>query len=193
MRFFHVLLSVLPAFFWLAVIFGFDEPYIAAETLIAAAAHELGHIIAIFALTGEDISLPRAAAYGLKIKTKRLSYGKEAVAALSGPIVNLLLFALSLTFFQNSEYMISFALINLLTALSNLLPIEGYDGYRALFSFLSLLSPTHRTDRVMRRISFFMSVAITFFSLYLLLRFGEGYWLFAVFFCTAMKFLFRKG
>lgn len=192
MKFFRFFTAVLPALFWLAIIFGFDKPYIAILTLIAAAIHEAGHIAAISLLKKESLSLPRAITAGFRIKVRNLSYKEEAVIALAGPFINLAVGFLTLMIFSASEYMTAFALINLLTGFSNLLIIEGFDGYKAVNAILSEILPIYKSDDITKKISFALSLILTFFSLYLLLRFGEGYWVFAVFFCIAIKFILKR-
>ena len=80
-----------------------------------------------------------------------------------------------------------------MTMLSNLLPIEGYDGYRAVSSAAALLEldPT-RTERTLSSLSFFFSVLVTFLSLYLILKIGEGYWIFGVFFTLTLSALAKR-
>ena len=84
------------------------------------------------------------------------------------------------------EYRKLFGEINLLTAISNLMPIEGYDGYRVLCE-LGASVGNFSLASVMRYLSLLFSIVVVFFSLYLLLRLGVGYWLFAVFFTSLIS------
>ena len=125
------LLKVLPVGFWLALIFAFDEPYVAFLTLIAVAVHEAGHIAALVYFSHGYRFFGVSSGFRLSAK-RTLSYREEIVIAASGPLVNVALFiAVSpLILLGGGEYARVFGLINLFTAISNLILIEGYDGYR---------------------------------------------------------------
>ena len=80
-----------------------------------------------------------------------------------------------------------FIILNLLSAVSNLLPINGYDGYRIMdASFSLIMRDVKKKDSLLILISLFLTSSAVFFSLYLILRFGEGYWLFALFFLSLL-------
>lgn len=171
--------GILPLLFWCALLFGFDSPDIAILTVIAALVHELGHI-AVIALTKKEARLS-AHISGFRIKAGSASYRDEILRLLGGPLVNLALFLISIPFAGVLDgYIALFGIVNLLTALSNLLPIEGYDGY-GIIKRLLLMHNLHTGERILSAISFSLSVMITFLSLYLLYRFGEGYWIAGIF------------
>ena len=125
--------SVLPIIFWVSLIFGFDTPYVAILTLICAVWHELGHCSAI-AVVGNGSGHVKGHASGFRIKREaRLTYAKEIVILLAGPGANVALFLATLPFGNAlGGYIKIFGALNLATGISNLLPIEGYDGYGAL-------------------------------------------------------------
>ena len=179
--------SVLPIIFWVSVIFGFDAPYVAILTIIAALVHEAGHLAAIRIFSGKNARL-RAHASGFRINQgKATSYLAEAAVVLSGPCVNILIYLLSLLFANALDgYVKILGYINLATGVSNLLPIEGYDGYRAI---CVLLTKSNRSDwiRLLDVFSFSVCVLISFASLHLIDKLGEGYWIFGLFFFTMLS------
>ena len=185
--------SVLPILFWLFLIFGFDAPYVAVLTVISAISHELGHCIAISVFTGKDGRV-RGHSSGFRIKrSESVSYGKEIAILLAGPTVNLVLFLLLCPFLDNlSGYLGTFAFINLATGISNLLPLEGYDGYGAISEIMRSFG---RADLIkhLECFSFILSIAVTFISLYLIDRFGEGFWIFGLFFFTVVSKVISFG
>ena len=185
--------SVLPIIFWLSLIFGFDTPYIAILTVICALCHELGHCIAISIASDRKSSL-RGHASGFRIKRcERLSYGKEIFILLAGPGVNILVYIITLPFRGAFDgYIRIFGTLNLVTGISNLLPVEGYDGYGALnelFAYTGRISMQKALDLF----SFVFSVCVTFVSLYLIERFSEGYWIFGLFFFMTVSKLVNLG
>ena len=128
-----------------------------------------------------------AAINGFRIKTGYLSYGEEALVALAGPLVNLLaaigggifilLSGISRGGGGAADGAAVIAAVNLLTALSNLLPVRGYDGQKLLRAALSARASADLADTVCRAVSLFLICAGCFLSLYLMLRLSCGYWL----------------
>ncbi len=181
--------KVLPLVFWVFIIFAFDTPRFAILTIAAAAIHEAGHIL--FGNSRGIMRLfPAAHPTGFRIKPKRLgSYKDELILLLGGPVSN---FTSSLLFgiifaLTGRAFFFDFAFLNLLTALANLLPIRGYDGYRIIEVLLLLRKKENLAPlSVLRAFSFAFTVLLTFLSLYLLLKIGEGYWIFALFFSSVL-------
>lgn len=178
--------------FWSLTLFGFDLAYIGVLTVISALIHELGHIAALMILNKKNLSFPAGRLYGFRIKTGFVSYKDEIIVALAGPLINLIV-ATPLLFLRSSPYLLNFALINLMTAFSNLLPIENYDGYKALYSTASLVFKSEDfAARILPRISFFISCAVCFVSLYFMLRVDEGYWIYAIFLSSLIAFIEKR-
>ena len=182
------LCSILPMFFWLFLIFGFEEPLIAIITVVSALLHECGHIGYILWRRGRPKDM-RATINGFRIKKNTsLSYGEEICLYLSGPAVNLLLFIVaSLLTLVFGEICYLIAVINLATALSNLIPIEGYDGYGAIIAYLHLREESEAAERLISGISTALIFLLTLLSLYFIDRLGGGYWIFAVFFVSTLR------
>lgn len=185
--------SVLPIIFWMSLIFGFDPPYIAILTIISALIHELGHILAIRFFTDKNCAI-KGHASGFRItKGIPLSYKAEILILLAGPLSNILLFILLLPLGGRLHgYLRVFALITLATGLSNLLPVEGYDGYGALCELFKSIGHPHLIQRL-EMLSFVLGTGITFLSLYMIDRFGEGYWLFGLFFFNTLSKIVNFG
>ena len=191
MKFFKFLKRItdraLPLLFWLLLMLAFDSPAMTVLTVAAAITHELGHIAVISFISGGRLTVPRAVISGLRIAPGRmLSYKEEALVAIGGPAINLLVF-ISLIPFFSSEYVFTFALLNLLTAISNLIPIYGYDGYRILRAVISKFSTPDFSERLLSSASLLFSSFAVFTSLFFILKIGEGYWIFTVFFVILVK------
>ena len=183
--------QTLTLLFWIILTFGFDSPDMAILTVCAALIHELGHLLAIYLLGKYNGSALCPSVSGFRIKTVDLSYKDEAITALAGPLINLLV-GIPLVFSKNG-YFYLFGALNLMSALSNLLLIKGYDGYRAAGSLISLFAKeAHKADLYLSRVSFFFSSALCFLSLYLILKINGGYWIFFVFFSTLLSEIFES-
>lgn len=195
MRFLRKAEAILPLIFWLLVIFAFDEPAFAAMTLAAAVIHELGHVAA-GAACGEARLFPNAVASGFRIRPRAtLSYKDEMLLTLGGPLAGLLaalLSALLFFIFPHFGHFRTFSAVNLMTSLGNLLPIRGYDGYRLIECSILLFSPKPEgLLRAAELVSTLATTLLTFLSLYLILKLGEGYWIFCVFFSSLLARLVK--
>lgn len=186
-RIIKMLESILPAFFWGFLIFGFEEPYMAMLSIIAAIIHEGGHIFSIMLRRGRPML--RGVISGFRIRSGGVvTYREELLTYLAGPLANLVAFiVLSLLSLLFGEWAAMAAVINLITALSNLLPIEGYDGYGILRTYIHMRESGEWALRLMERISSALIFILCIFSLYLIDRMGGGYWIFAVFFVSMIK------
>lgn len=185
--------SVLPMLFWILLIFGFDVPYIAILTIICALIHELGHILAISYMSS-DSEIPSGHLSGFRIRRQStLGYRKEIIILAMGPLFNIAVFLLTLLFEGAlSGYVRIFGILNLATAISNLLPVEGYDGY-GILSEIFMSRGNYRMLKRLEAFSFLFSITVTFFSLYLIDKFGSGYWIFGIFFAIMLTKLIKYG
>ena len=185
-RLWKAAIALLPALFWILVIFAFDEAYIALLTLICAAIHELSHVIAIIALK-KGFAM-RGAYNGLRISVENgLSYKEQLIAAAAGPLGNIITALITFFMLPRGGYAEALTVLSLLTGLSNLIPIRGYDGYKIMRSLISLGRGWNRAESVCRAVSFFFTTDICFFSLYLIAKFDGGYFIFLVFFSYFMQ------
>ena len=75
------------------------------------------------------------------------------------------------------EYALLFVLLNLATAISNLLPVEGHDGYGLI---RAVACGADGSERTLHGLSLTFTAALCLLSLYVVDRIGEGYFIFAV-------------
>ena len=180
--------KVLPSLFWILLLLAFDSPYMAMLTLFAAAFHEIGHIAVSTFVFNKKISIPKAVMYGLRIDTGAcISYKEELLVALGGPGANILAFLLSLPFLYLCEYVYAFCIINLLTAISNLIPLRSYDGQRILSGIVSPFLSPYVSDAIIHFVSLTVASAGCFVSIFLIGRIGDGYWIFCIFFISLIN------
>ena len=137
----------------------------------AALLHEGGHLLflRIFRVYVEGISFT---AFGAEIRadTRYLSYGKDIICTLAGPLLNIL--AAYILARTAGAYLSAGA--NLLQGCFNLLPLTGLDGARALHLLLCRLMDPVRADRISRTVELAAAVLIVVIVLYLMVRHSTG-------------------
>jgi hypothetical protein len=185
---FRLILGILPVVFWLCLICSFDERLGARITIFAMVIHELGHLVCIYLMTGKLEPL-KGAINGLRIPEERsLSYKQQMMQYASGAIFNLIAAAIIPICFGINEYSETFAAINIATAISNLLPIDGYDGYRLIYSIIGFFNLGYKSYTLLEIVSFLCTAFLCIFSMFLVYTFGNGYWFMAIFlFATISK------
>lgn len=140
--------------------------------------HEAGHCFAFF-LLGEPPPALSGRLGGLLLSPRggALSYGRELIVALAGPLFNLLAAAALIPAIRGGagkEASFCFFAINLLSALFNLLPLAGFDGGRVLFClFAMLLSP--RVARVLSEVISGIFLLLFYFCSLFLFLFSDGF------------------
>lgn len=178
--------EILPLLFWILLIFGFDKVYMATLTIISAVIHEAGHYIAIILLKC-DTGAPVGHISGFRIRQKQItSYTKNIIIFAAGPFSNFLFTLILLPFVFADRYFLTACIINFATALSNLLPIKGYDGFSILSEFLKSRS-CDGGIRLLSAVSFALSAVLLFLSLYMMYFYNEGYWIFGIFLANLMS------
>ena len=182
--------TVLPLVFWVSIIFGFDTPDVAILTILSAILHEIGHLLPTLVMKSRIKSV-EAHISGFRIKQGGEGYWSDIIELVGGPLANALVFLLTLPFSGAlGGYIGLVGSVNLVTALSSLIPIEGYDGYGIIKKLLELTGVT-ALIKPLFYLSFILTTAVTFLALYLLLKFGEGYWIFGVFFTILLSKIWR--
>ena len=183
--------AILYIFFLILFIYSFEEKQIATMTILAAIIHECGHLFLLCLISNVKFSLPKGHISGFRITVANsLSYKNELLVLLGGPLANLLFFLL---FFSLDGPLASFAAINFLTMLSNMLPIEKYDGYKILDCILSVKFRSYaRAAIILSNISFAFCCITCFFSLYLILKLGTGYWIFTILTYNIIKSISKR-
>ncbi len=167
-------ISVSPSFFFpLAFLFWKSPPREIFLFLLSIFLHEGSHLLTISLLgeKAENISLSVTGA-SIRLSSRYVSYRKEILLYLAGPLGNLLGMALSL-FLLRIEFTkegMFFFFCNALLAIFNLLPVRGLDGERALFAFLCLLIDMEKAQFFCLLISRCTLLVLFLFSLHLFLR-----------------------
>ena len=181
-----VIMAVCYAF---AVIRGEENFTELSAMLVAAAAHELGHVLA-----ARVLRLPlggiRLDILGARISTaSSVSYFDEWMLSAGGPAFNLITAASFMPLCESSEWINLFIYSSLGFASLNLLPVDTFDGGRMLFCFLSSFTDGDLPRRALRFLSFFFVFLMWLVSVYLLMRIGKSLSLFVFSACLFSKLL----
>lgn len=180
-RFSSRIQGLLAMILWVLLIYGFDEPYTAGLTIIAALVHEGGHFLFLTFKSGHSFKAVGRLSGPRILRSASLSYIDDILLYTSGSLFNILFALLLLPFSQEENHFGVLITINLITAFSNLLPLAGHDGYGIITTLLRMHSAPTLAYTVLKAVSVTLSALGCFLALFLLLKIGEGYWLFAVF------------
>ncbi len=123
----------------------------------SSALHEGGHLLFMF-LFSQKVSAVTLSAFGVRIDREGenlLSYGKEALIALGGVLVNFFLCAIAAAlffFFKSYEAAVLF-FVNIFLALLNLMPADKLDMWNVLFCLLMKKNDVEKTVRILSVLS----------------------------------------
>lgn len=155
--------------------------------------HECGHLAALaaFRVPVEGVSL---GAFGATIcaRTERLSYGRELLATLSGPAVNLICAPLigALARQNGWAWGYLFAGAHALLGVYNLLPVPPLDGGRALYLLIAWRFGPDAGERAATAAGLLCALALTALGAYLALAHGGALFLLAA--AGLLKEIFKK-
>ena len=107
--------------------------------IIAIAAHECGHLIAIKACNRQILCI-HITMHGAVITAENMTATQQIISVLAGPLGGLLLLFIS-------RWFPLIAVCGCIQSVYNLLPLEGFDGGRMLYEILACLIPTHRARK----------------------------------------------
>ena len=159
------------------------EPRVFYAFLAAAAAHEAGHVMAIY-LVGGRVTGIRLGMCDAKIETRGLGYRQEIFCALAGPGMSVLV-CLALR-----KAYATCAAISLLLGLFNAMPVYPLDGGRALRAGLCLVLPLGRAETVSNVVSLAVCAAGLAGAIFCAKAYGLGFAPIAVWFVVLMRVLF---
>lgn len=147
----------------------------ALSSLLAALLHEGGHLLTMLLCRVPPVQVDFRP-FGVVIQERSSicrSYRSDLLIALGGPCANGIAVLVSLFFSQGTSAQ-AFLVINGVLGGFNLLPAEGLDGGRALYSLLCLrLQPDH-AKRISRMVSLCCVIPMLLLGLVLLLSAGRN-------------------
>lgn len=169
-----------------------DKSGLAAMSLLAAALHEIGHLVAARVMH-IPIGAMRFDLLGARIDVKGriLSYGEEWLLCMSGPLSSLVFSLIGSFFWSHTKLAIAFSCASLLLGLLNLLPIQTFDGGRMLECALLSFTTPQKTGSILRGCTFLFLWLLWAFSAYLMIKIADGTSLF--FFTLTLLARFFEG
>ena len=168
---------------------------VALTIFCAMAIHECGHLLAFLWLK-EPVPAFQVGRLGLKLVASRpLSFTSQLWVALAGPATNLLCASLLLLL----DGLNTPALLHLMMAFGNLLPIATLDGGRILDASLSICFSPFMAYRICAVVSLLSIVVLLLLSICTLWTRGSGGYLYFLSFSLFLEHIFgeengiRKG
>ena len=156
----------------ITVMLATDKTGLAFPVILAVAMHEAGHLFAMWLLESAPKSIRLIPASVQITRSINGKYKNDILIAVSGPVVNLVLFVtlyVNFLVFKN-ETVLYYSLINLIVGVFNLLPVTGLDGGTALFSLLAKKTDINKALLVLKIITLSMATAVTFLAATLTIR-----------------------
>lgn len=146
-----------------------DRTGLIIPTLFAVFIHESGHLLAMWAADCQPKAvrlIPTSVQIIRGFSTKK--YG-EAAIALCGPAANLVLFGVLYANYNifGSEISLNFAILNLVIAVFNLLPVSGLDGGTILTLFIARFTNVYKAESIVRIITVVFAVVAFLLGVYL--------------------------
>lgn len=173
-----------------------SDESVVLSCFISSLLHEMGHLLFLY-IFGEAPSEVAFGAFGIRIERrtgKLLSYKKEAIIALGGILVNILIAIFSFFYYYiyNSELALKTALVNLLIAGVNAIPVSVLDMGRALECLLFCFFSNEKIERIMSFISLITVIFSLIFTLVYTIIIGVNLSLIAVTFYLFIVTVIKK-
>lgn len=158
------------------------SPLVLAAVLLAALCHEWGHY-GVLRCCGAVVEEIKISLYGAQIRLAErpiLSYGRELLAVLAGPAVNIVLALLLARCGARSEIIYIFSGAQLVLGGFNLLPLRPLDGGTALWLAVAWGCDPAVADRVMCCVESVMLVLLAVLSLWIWRETGSPFLLLGI-------------
>lgn len=155
-----------------AIILLNDKTGTALPLILAVFAHETGHLAAIIYFNKKPQAIYLRAC-AVEISGYTATCNKEDfIIYLMGPISNLLLFGLMyfIYFVFNTEWFLTFSIVNLILFAVNILPVKMLDGGDLLNIFLTAFTGGKYKNFIISIISFITLLLLLIFGIYLFLK-----------------------
>lgn len=175
-------IGIIPAVLISAMLI-FQPPGVTVMSLLAAALHECGHLLAAYLLRIPLRSLCISGlGASLRVQSSLISYSREWLLCAAGPFANFLsAFFTYLIYIRGgspSECAEWFFAASVMLGALNLLPSEGFDGGRMLYCCTAQLWGVSLASGVLSASSFVSIMLLWMVSVYLLIKYKTSLTLF---------------
>ena len=163
------------SFFFMAAITAMlatDRTGYLLPTLFAIIIHEAAHLFMMWVQDCAPLSI-RLIPASVQINRKiSFSPKNDILIAVAGPIANIVMFGcLYFNYVAFGKFsVLCYALLNLIIALFNLLPVRGLDGGTILYNILCKFNGHEKAVLIMRIITLILAVAVIFAAVSLTFR-----------------------
>lgn len=132
-----------------------DRTGLVIPTLFAVFIHESGHLLAMWAADCHPRAIRLIPSSVQIIRGFSPKKCGEIAVTVCGPASNLVIFGVLFGnfFIFKSEQSLSFAILNLVIAVFNLLPVSGLDGGTLLAAAIAHFTDIYRAERIVRIIT----------------------------------------
>ena len=128
------------------------------DCLAISCIHEVGHALMMLAVRDRPCRVT-VGIFGIRIERspdRLLSYRSAYLVALGGPLINLVC---AVCFFGSTS-----AVIHMVLAICNLLPVKSLDGGEALYAALCAVYPEERASRIVNTTSYVILAIMALFG-----------------------------
>ncbi len=169
-KFFGTEIYVSFLFCWtLCFMLAIDRTGLVVPTLFSVFIHESGHLLAMWAADCQPRAvrlIPTSVQIIRSFSPKKCG---EVVISLCGPAANLVLFFVlyaNYFIFKNPQSL-RFAVLNLVLAGFNLLPVSGLDGGVVLTAIISRFTDVYKAERIVRILTGVIAIVVFLLGFYL--------------------------
>ncbi len=152
-----------------------DKSGLLLPLLLAVAAHETAHLVTMFLLGCNPKSVMLIPASVRIVRDISYKTKNEVLISISGPLMNLFLFVLFYLCFLifESETLLTFAVINLITGAFNLLPVNALDGGVVLKKIIAKFLNENKATAILNIVTVLFGIAFFVLGIYLILNEGN--------------------
>lgn len=146
-----------------------DRTGLVIPTLFAVFIHETGHLLCMWAADCQPHAIRLIPSSVQVVRGFSPKKGGELAVTVCGPAANLVVF---ISLFANwyifgSERSLEFAILNLVIAIFNLMPVSGLDGGTLLIAAIARFTDIYRAERIVRMITAIVAFAVFLIGVYL--------------------------
>lgn len=157
---------------FITLLLAVDKSGYAIPMLFAVTAHEAAHLVTMCLLGCNPKAIMLIPASVRIVRDISYKTKNEVLISISGPLINLFFFALFYIVFIlfKNENILTFAIINLIIGVFNLLPVNALDGGVVLKKILMLIFKENKANIILNIITVLIGIVIFVLGVFLVLN-----------------------